>query len=58
MSEKKTESKFKSPIDKRDFLMLTGLGLLGFGCYLVYPPAAFISPGLILVGISVFGVKG
>lgn len=34
-------------------LLSTGLSLLGYGAYLIYPPAGFIVPGLVLVWIAV-----
>jgi hypothetical protein len=40
--------------DARDVLALIGLALLGYGLWLVYPPAAFIVPGAALFGIAVF----
>ena len=43
--------------DRRDALGLAGLGLLGYGLWLVHPPLAFIGPGLILVAIAIFGVR-
>lgn len=32
-----------------------GLALLAGGLYLIYPPAALVIPGLILMAISLFG---
>lgn len=34
-----------------------GLALFAVGAYLVYPPAALIVPGVILMAISIFGDK-
>jgi hypothetical protein len=41
----------------RDVLMFGGVALLGYGLSLVYWPAAFVVPGLILTGVAIFGVK-
>lgn len=46
-----------SPIGFREVLLLGGSALLSIGASAVYPPAAFIAPGLILVGVAVFGVR-
>lgn len=46
-----------SAIDFRDVMMFGGNGLLGYGLYLIYPPAAFVVPGAIFVAISVFGTR-
>ena len=37
--------------------LLGGLALLGYGCSLVYWPAAFIMPGAILAAVAIFGVR-
>lgn len=37
--------------DLADALLMIGLGLLGYGCWLVYPPAGFIAVGAVLVGL-------
>jgi len=39
--------------DLRDFLGLTGLGLLSYGCWLIYPPSAFIVSGVILIATAI-----
>lgn len=44
-------------VDVRDALGIIGLGLLGYGCWLIYPPAAFIVPGVVLVGVAIFGTR-
>ena len=40
-------------IDTRDVIGLAGLSLLAFGCWLVWPPAAAIVPGAILVYVAI-----
>ena len=39
-------------LDKRDSLGLTGIGLLGYGCWLVYPPLGFILPGAVILFVA------
>lgn len=46
------------PPDVRDLAAAAGLTLLGVGFWLIYPPAAFIVPGALMVAIAVFGVRG
>ncbi len=43
--------------DSRDALGVIGLGLLAGGCWMVYPPAALVLPGLVLIGVAIFGVR-
>jgi hypothetical protein len=62
MSETNTSGKptggSKSPVDQRDLMCVVGLGLIGYGAFLIYPPAGFLAPGIILTGIAIFGVRG
>lgn len=44
-------------IDARDVIGLLGLVLLGAGLALVWPPAALIAPGVVLIYVAIFGVK-
>jgi hypothetical protein len=44
-------------IDIRDVLLFGGNGLLGYGLYTIYPPAAFIASGSIFVAVAVFGTR-
>lgn len=44
-----------APIGFREILLFGGAMLLSVGAWQVYPPAAFIIPGAILVYVSVFG---
>lgn len=46
-----------SAFGPRDVLLFGGLALLGYGLSMVSPPAAFIVPGMILAGVSIFGVR-
>lgn len=48
---------FASLFDFRDLMLFGGSGLLGYGLYSIYPPAAFVVPGAIFVAVSVFGAK-
>mgnify|MGYP001070936115 CR=1 FL=1 len=45
-------------IDRRDFVGLCGVALIGYGAWLIFPPAGFIASGVILAGVAIFGVKG
>lgn len=38
-------------------VFLVGLVLFSGGAYLIYPPAALIGSGVILIGISLFGER-
>jgi len=40
-------------LDLRDLFCFGGLGLLAYGLHLVYPPAAYIAPGAILLWMGV-----
>jgi hypothetical protein len=44
-------------VDVRDFMLVAGLGLTGYGMSLVSMPAAYIVPGLILTAIAIFGTR-
>ncbi len=44
-------------IDARDVLGAVGLGLLAYGLWLVWPPAAAIVPGAVMTGVAVFGTR-
>lgn len=59
MSEDK-EAKARSFdwIDRRDFVCMLGLGMLGTGLWWLSPAAGLIIPGAILTYISIFGTKG
>jgi hypothetical protein len=48
----------ESPVDKRDVIFFVGVGLVGYGAFLIYPAAGFLAPGVILTGVSIFGVRG
>jgi hypothetical protein len=45
---------FIKGIDGRDVLCAFGLALGGYGLFLIYPPAAFIVPGTVMVALAVF----
>ncbi len=40
----------------RDLTLYAGLGLAAYGFYQIFPPAAFIVPGAVLIYVAVFGV--
>lgn len=46
-----------SVFDFGDFMLFGGAGLLGYGLYQVYPPAAFIVTGSIFVAVATLGAK-
>jgi hypothetical protein len=46
-----------APIGFRELLLFGGAALVGYGASDVYPPAAYLAPGLVFVGVAVFGVR-
>ena len=58
MTDRKPDGSSAVWIDRRDIIALLGLGLLGYGSWLVFAPAGFIVPGAILSAVAVFGVRG
>lgn len=44
-------------VDGRDVLLAIGVGLLGYGIWLVYPPAGFAVPGAVLAYVAIAGVR-
>lgn len=47
--------KQRKSIGLREALAVLGLGLLSYGAWLVYKPAAFIAAGAILLGAALYG---
>lgn len=41
----------------RDIIGLAGLGLFGYGAWLIYQPAAWIAVGVILMAVAYKGAK-
>lgn len=39
--------------DLRDLLVFGGIGLLGYGAWTIYPPAGYISTGLLFFWLGV-----
>lgn len=39
----------------RGLLTLSGIGLVGYGAWLHYPPLGFVSAGALLAGMGVLG---
>ncbi|MBB3297887.1 hypothetical protein [Rhizobium sp. BK112] len=37
----------------RDYMLFAGLGLMAYGLKLVYEPAAYIAPGVVLAAVAV-----
>lgn len=58
MSEQQQDQQSNTIIDRRDFIGLVGVGLVGYGGWLVYEPAGFIAAGVILACVAIFGVRG
>ena len=44
-------------IGVQDLSLALGLALLGYGLSLVYWPAGFIAPGVVLIAVAIFGVR-
>lgn len=42
-----------STLDKSDLLLCIGSGLIFYGTHQIYPPAAFLMIGSILIGIAI-----
>lgn len=47
----------KSRVDARDLLGLAGVVLLGYGCWLVYQPAAFMVTGVIFIAAAALAAR-
>ncbi|HEX4302844.1 MAG TPA: hypothetical protein VHZ78_08620 [Rhizomicrobium sp.] len=48
--------KMPDPADATRLVMgVSGIGLTGFGSWLIYPPAGFIVVGVLLLAIAVVG---
>lgn len=58
MSDAKDAGGGQGRFDRRDFVGLAGLVLIGAGLGWIFPPAGLIVPGAILTGVAIFGVKG
>jgi len=43
--------------DARDVLLFAGLGLVGYGLWPVYQPAALALPGVVLAYVAIFGTR-
>ena len=50
-------TKLLQAVDTRDVLGIIGVGLLTYGSSLVWPPAAFLVPGIVLTYIAIFGTR-
>ena len=46
-----------APFGTRELLLILGLGLVGYGAALVYWPAGFLAPGVIITGVAIFGTR-
>lgn len=45
------------PVIVRDLVGLAGAGLVSYGGWLIYPPAGFITGGLLLIVAAVLAVR-
>jgi hypothetical protein len=52
----KSLKSFVATIGARDVLAVAGFGLLTAGAGMVYSPAAWITAGLILLAVAIFGI--
>lgn len=46
-----------SAIDVQSILLIGGLALVAYGSSLIYWPAAFVVPGVVLTAVAIFGVR-
>lgn len=44
-------------IEAREAILIVGLGLVSYGLWQVWMPAAFIVPGTVLLYVSIFGTR-
>lgn len=49
--------KLRKLIDLTDVLVFTGTALVSAGCWFIYEPAAYLSAGIIFLGIGLKGLK-
>ena len=57
MSTEQQKQQVEPWFDRRDFIGLVGIALVGYGAWLIYEPAGFIAPGVILACVAIFGVR-
>lgn len=41
----------------RELTLLGGLGMFGYGLWLIWIPGAFVGVGLVLLGLAIFGLR-
>lgn len=44
-------------LDLRDVVALAGLGMLGYGLWLFWPPAAYMAVGALLFGLAIWRAR-
>lgn len=54
---KKFFSLFKIPVDESDLFLTFGTVFISIGMYLIYPPSAYITIGIIFLVIAWFQAK-
>lgn len=37
----------------RDYMLFAGLGLTSYGLSMIYPPAAYVFPGIVLASVAI-----
>jgi len=47
----------KDWVDKTDVFAFSGIALVGYGTYQIYPPAAYIVTGLFLFGLAMWSLR-
>lgn len=54
-AEKTFLRKIRGDMDRNDVVTLVGMGCLAGGLWMIYPPAALIAVGLVLIVVGVLG---
>lgn len=56
MAQDRTDETART-VDSRDVMLGVGLLLLAVGSWFIWPPLCALAPGVVLIGIAVFGVR-
>lgn len=46
---------FRVAVVARGMSAVAGFGLVAYGCWLAFPPAGYVVPGVILLAVSIVG---